>query len=150
MAEKIVVRKPTKFTGSAAERAGMSTTGLLPGDVFYEDTGKKYRFDGSAWQERKVAIGELPAVTATLIDFVAKEFFDETDLVLDEYTFAAAMKGIRIINDSLDDLQAEIGGLSFGVKAGEGFAQEFDDFTVVEITSTGTLSFRAYGLGVRS
>ncbi len=150
MSEQIIARTPEKFIGTAAERAGMSTTGILPGSLFYEDTGKKYRFDGTTWREEKKTIGELPVISATALDYVAKEFFVETDLANDDYTFSAAMGGLSLVNDGDGDITVAIGSLSFIVKPGESYAARFDNFTEVTITSAETLSFRAYGLGVRA
>ncbi len=81
---------------------------------------------------------------------VAKEPFDETDLESDDYTFASTMRGFVISNDHASDaLTFTIGADIYTVEAGEVFSEEFADFTVVTVTSAGTLDFRAYGLGVR-
>jgi len=42
----------TDYLGTAAERAALSTTGLVAFSTFWEtDTKKGYVWDGSAWKE---------------------------------------------------------------------------------------------------
>ncbi len=63
MAEKLVTRIE-RFIGTAAERAGMTTTSLLVGTEFFEkDTGKLYKWDGAAFREVKTS-ATLAAGTA--------------------------------------------------------------------------------------
>ncbi len=144
---KIKSTVPEGFIGTAAERAAMTTTSLAPGVRYYEtDTGKSYRFDGSAWFEVKVAVGEIPSVSVGIGEAFPDNMFSESDLSTGTYTFSRQMRGLSIINDSVTTLTVSLLTHSFTVKYAEHFYEGFDPFTEVNISSAGTLKFRACGL----
>lgn len=53
-AERLVTRTSgmpwQEFSGSSAERSALATGQLYVGDLYHQDDGKGYRWDGSAWQ----------------------------------------------------------------------------------------------------
>lgn len=75
----------------------------------------------------------------TLNDSNVKDAFEGT--ASDTKTYQSKMRGFSIQNDGAANLTFTINGLTITVKPTEGYEDNFDPFTSVQITATG--AFRA-------
>lgn len=83
------------------------------------------------------------AVQTSLTGSNAKEPFSGSTTTTK--TFSKSMRGFVITNDGVADLTFTIGTDTFTVKQGETFAEPFDPFTQVTVTTN--QPFRAWGRG---